>query len=148
MAVRLKLFSLVVIFILTASLSSFPQDKNIVEAKVNKTIVKIGENFIYSARIEGDFISAKLVLPKFEGFIIVAQKQSQNYIASGLKTKLVVSLVYELIAPKPGIFTIKEITVKDKNNEFKSRPISIEVTGKPMQDKRKIQPYISNATDI
>jgi hypothetical protein len=78
----------------------------------------------------------------------VAQGESRNYLLEGNKNKLVLKLNYELIAPKPGAFTIKELILREKGKEIKSKAINIEVSGAPLPDKRKIQPYISSGTDL
>jgi hypothetical protein len=119
-----------------------------IEAKVSKDKVTTGEVFTYTLKIEGDFISPQLVLPDFKDFIVVSQNQAQNYSLKGGKTTMESVLIYGLVAPKPGKFSIKEVSLKDKGKVLHGKSFTIEVSGEALKDKRKVQPYLERGTDI
>jgi hypothetical protein len=119
-----------------------------IEAKVSKDRVTTGEVFTYTVKIEGEFFSPKLMLPEFKNFIIVSQNQAQNYSLKGNRTIMEFVLIYGLIAPKPGVFTIERLVLEDRGRRLETKAVRIEVTGRPLEDKRKIQPYLEKGTDI
>lgn len=137
---------LLLLLFIALSGTAFAQAR--LEAKVSKDKVATGEIFTYTIKGEADSVSAKLILPDFENFVIVSQNQAQNYSLKNTKTVIEFVLVYGLLAPRPGSFLIKEAVLKDKGSEGRTKPINIEVSGKPLEDKRKIQPYLERGTDI
>jgi hypothetical protein len=118
------------------------------EAKVDKNKVETGEIFTYTLKIEGDFSSPKLALPDFRDFKIVSQNQTKSYSFKDNKARLQFNLIYHLVVAHPGTFTIKEAILEDKERKFKSNSIVVEVSGKPLEDKKKLAPYIEQGTDI
>lgn len=122
--------------------------EQILEAKTDRTKVKTGEIFTYTVKINGDFVSPKIILPDFKNFDIVAQNRFQNYSSQNGTTHLQVNLTYKLLATKPGKFTIEKVIMKDKGKEVKSGSVSIDVSGKPIEKKPNLSPYIRNAIEI
>ena len=139
-------FFLVIGFIVF--ISSLGNAQETIGVKVNKEKVETGEIFLYVIKIEGVFNSPELILPKFKNFHVASQSQSRNYSFNDEGMKLMLSLTYQLFAPEPGVFAIEEVVVKDGDQEFKSKPVSIEVTGEPLPKKKLILPYIKKGTEI
>ena len=125
------------IFILLFICNSVFCKENVIEVELSKNKVKVGEVFTYTIKIKGDFVLPKLILPEFKDFKVVGQSQSQSYSFSFGKTSLEFYIVYKLLAIKPGKFKLGEVIVKDKNRTFKSESKTIEVIGKPMEDKKE-----------
>lgn len=129
-------------------LSAHAQAEGPVEAKVSKNKVATGELFTYSLKIKGSFALPKLILPEFSDLRVVSTNQAKNYSFQGNVTLVEVVINCVLVAVKPGVFTIKPAVLEDKNKKFTTAPITIEVTGKPLKEKRKILPYIEKGTEI
>jgi hypothetical protein len=144
----LRLANLALVILLLFSTRCFPDDKVVMEAKVDKNKVETGEIFTYTLKIEGDFSSPKLALPDFRDFKIVSQNQTKSYSFKDNKARLQFNLIYHLVVAHPGTFTIKEAILEDKERKFKSNSIVVEVSGKPLEDKKKLAPYIEQGTDI
>lgn len=137
---------LVCFFILLPSI--FCQTANNLKAVVDKNKVETGEIFTYKITVEGEFINPQLDIPALKDFAIIAQGQSRNYTTKGDKTVITLNINYQLMAVKPGTFTIDAVALKDQSQQLKSIPLRIEVSGKPLQDKQKLLPYLENATEI
>ncbi|HIE35777.1 MAG TPA: hypothetical protein EYP89_00875 [Candidatus Omnitrophica bacterium] len=120
----------------------------IIEAKVDKDKVETGEIFTYTVKIKGEFEDPKIVLPKFKNFKIISQNQTKSYSFKEGRIEVEFDLVYELIASKPGVFKIEEVIVKDKGKRYKSNSIIIQVEGRPLEEKKKILPYIEKGIEI
>lgn len=139
-----KYYFLIVIFLFP--LLSLAEELIIV--KVDKEVVNTGEIFTYTAEVKGEFTSPEVFPPEFKNFTVVFQNQSRNYSFKDDKIILEFSLTYQLFASQPGEFTIEELIVKDGKKEFKGRSFIIKVEGKPLEEKRKVLPYIDSGIDI
>lgn len=140
---RIILITIVCFFSLGFSLSSGP-----IEVEVDKNKIETGEIFAYTIKIEGIFHKPHLTLPNFDDFKFVSQSQSKSIRQEKDRIKRIITLKYFFFAPKPGTFKIEPATLEDKGKKYKSKTISIKVKGKPLEEKRRIQPYIDKGTDI
>jgi hypothetical protein len=134
---------MVCFFSLGLSLNSKP-----IEVEISKNKVETGEVFTYTVKIEGIFHKPHLTLPNFDDFKFVSQNQSKSVSREKEGVKRIIILKYFLFAPKPGSFKIEPATLEDKGKKYKSKAISIKVKGKPLEEKRRIQPYIDKGTNI
>ena len=125
----------------------FGNNQKAIEVEVDKTSVETGEVFTYTIKIEGIFHKPNLDLPDFENFKIVSQSQSKNYRQEKEGLKRIIVLKYFLFAPAAGSFTIDPSVLEDGDRKFKSKSITIKAKGKPLEEKRKIQPYIEKGTN-
>lgn len=144
----LRLFNLSLIIFLLFTFLSFSQDEEVIEVKVSKDKVETGEVFTYRIKIEGSFTQPELTLPEFKDFKVISQSRSKNYAFKQGRKKVIHNLVYQLFAPNPGVFTIKEAVLEDRGKKFKSKSITIDVKGRPLKEKRKILPYIEKGIEI
>jgi hypothetical protein len=146
------MFRLVSLFCIVAGLSFAAvcaQTENPIEAKVSKNSVVTGELFVYTIKIKGEFSSPKLMLPEFsEELKVISTNQAKNYSYQSASTRIEVAINCILVATKPGKFTIKPATLEDKNKKYSTAPITMDVTGKPLEEKRKALPYLENGTEI
>ncbi|UCD15766.1 MAG: BatD family protein [Candidatus Omnitrophota bacterium] len=120
----------------------------IVKTKVSKNKVETGEIFTYTITVRGEFDQATLFLPEFENFKIVSQNESKSYSIRGTEEKVALNLTYQLFAPEAGVFTIEGAILKENDRRFKGNPITIEVKGRSLQEKKKILPYIEKGIDL
>ncbi|MEI8350274.1 MAG: BatD family protein [Candidatus Omnitrophota bacterium] len=141
--VSIFLFSFYIFFAL-----AFCQDANTVNATADKDHIETGEIFTYTITIEGKFSDPQLTLPVLKDFIVVAEAQSRNYVTKAGKTIMTLKLEYKLTAAKPGTFVIGPAEVKDRSARIQSGSLQIEVSGRSLQDKQKILPFLENATEI
>ncbi|MCK9615132.1 MAG: BatD family protein [Candidatus Omnitrophica bacterium] len=146
MHLRISLFRFIILIFL--STAAYAQTPSIIEASVNKHKITTGEIFTYTLKIEGEFLSPKLTIPKFDNFTIASQGQQRQYTSKGNRTTLTIKITYHLFAPNPGSFTIEGANVADKNKRIEAKPIAIEVTGKPLKEKIKVAPHIERGIDI
>jgi len=140
----LRLFSLLLVSNLIFGCAF---SKAIVKAKLSRNEVRTGESFTYVVKIEGDFSSPRLELPDFGGLKIVSQNQTRNYLFKGEKIILRIKLTYQLLAPRPGRYTIKGVKVIDKGKVYESRELVVKAVGKPLK-KRKFKDFIEGAVSI
>ncbi len=143
-----KLYKYLLPVVIFLNINAYAQTDNAVKATVNKREVATGEIFTYTLEVEGQFHSPKLRLPGFENFIIASQNQQRRYTAKGNGTFLTIKAVYNLFAPKPGSFTIGKASVTDEAKTIESQPIIIEVSGKPLEEKKKLTPYLQKGIDL
>jgi len=136
------------LIVLAASFLGAAETEKVIQASVDKTAVSTGELIRYSLTIEGVFSQPQVKLPEFKDFTIVSQSQSQNYSYAKGGTKFTLKLTYILSAQEPGEFVIEPAVVKDKKSEYQSDSFRIRVEGKPLKEKKKILPYLGNATDL
>ena len=123
--------------------------EKIVDAKVDKRKVKTGEIFTYEVIVQGNLeLSAQLKLPEFKDLKVISQSQSRNYAIKSGQAKTTVTFTYHIFASKPGIYTIEPATLKSKENKYQSQKITIKVIGKPLKEKKKIQPYIDKGINL
>lgn len=141
---RLSSFLLLFSFILSAHSIA---EEAAIEAKVSKNTVTTGEVFTYTLKAEGSFSAPKLKLPSFDNFTIVSQGQEQRN-SRGEGLKLMVKITYYMFAANPGKFTINGASITDGNKRIETQPMTIEVTGKPLEEKSKIAPLIKKGIDI
>jgi hypothetical protein len=136
--------------LLICSVPAYPADKTPVPIKVSvdKTSLATGERITYSLAITGEFDNPQVNIPEFTDFTIIAHNQSQGYSYINGKGNINFNLFYELTPAKPGVFVIKGATLKTKNEEFKTDPVTITVTGKPLEEKSKITSYAEKGTNI
>lgn len=127
---------------------AFPQETTTIEAKVSKSKVETGEVFLYAVNIEGNFASPKLNLPDFKNFVVASRQETRNYTTKDNKLHLSLKLNYGLIATKPGTFAIDGLNVEDKGKKIKANALIIEVTGKPVEEQNKMNPYGNSGVDI
>jgi len=142
----LKSFSLFLIIIASFNFSVFGQDS--VEVTVDKNSLETGEVFTYKVTIKGEFSNPQLILPSFKDFNIISQSEAKSYSFKKNKLLLEIKLDYKLIAPKPGLFIIDKVVVKDGASKFEGRAVTLEVKGKPLEEKEKIKDYLDKATSI
>ena len=143
-----KLFKIIfIVFFCFSSLGLFLKN-NPVEVRVDKRAVETGEVFAYTIKIEGYFFKPRLILPEFNNFKVASQSQSRNYSVKDGKTKVIVSITVFLFAQEPGVFKIAPVIVEDKERKYRSRAVKIRVGGKPLEEKKKILPYIKKGQDI
>ncbi|MCK9573451.1 MAG: BatD family protein [Candidatus Omnitrophica bacterium] len=144
----LKLSNYLLITIIFLSQTIYAQAPGTIEASVDKRKVATGEIFTYTLKVDGEFISPKLTIPKFNDFTIVSQNQQRQYTSKGSNTALTVKITYHLLALNPGNFAIEGASVKDKEKELKAQTIVIEATGKAVKEKIKVAPQIEKGIDI
>lgn len=143
-----KFFSRGIIILVSVFFFGFLGKEDFIEVKTDKSVVETGEIFIYEVKVDGDFTSPEIILPEFKNFKIVSQNQSKSYSIKENKMRLVLNLTYYLFAANPGIFSIEEVVIKDEEKEFKGEAVSIEVTGLPLEKKKKIIPYIEKGINL
>lgn len=143
-----KSFSRGIIILVSVFFFGFLGKDDFIEVKTDKSVVETGEIFIYEVKVDGDFTSPEIILPEFKNFKIVSQNQSKSYSIKENKMHLVLNLTYYLFAANPGIFSIEEVVIKDEEKEFKGETVSIEVTGFPLEKKKKIIPYIEKGINL
>jgi hypothetical protein len=143
-----KLYNCLLVFIIVLSVNAYASTDNAIEAKVSKSAVSTGEIFTYTLKIEGQFHSPKIALPEFENFTIASQSQQRQYTSKNGGTNLTLQATYNLFATNAGNFTIKGASLIDEGKRIETQPITIEVTGKPLEEKLKVAPSIENGTDI
>ena len=143
-----KLSKYLLIAVIFLSQNIYAQTPGIIEASVDKRKVATGEIFTYTLKVEGDFISPKLTIPKFNDFTIVSQNQERQYTSKGSSTALTVKITYHLFALNPGSFTIEAASVKDKEKELKTQTIVIEAAGEAIKEKVKVAPYTGKGVDL
>jgi len=124
------------------------EGESIIKAAVDKTSVETGQRIIYTLTVMGKFDNPQLNVPEFTGFTIIGRNQSQGYSYVNGKENINFNLVYSIAPTKPGTITIKGATLKTKDSEYSTQPITINVTGKPLEAKEKIAHYIGKGTDI
>lgn len=123
--------------------------EKIIDVKVNKRKVETGEIFTYEIIVQGNLeSSAQLKLPEFKNFKVVSQSQSRNYSTKGGVAKTTINFSYHIFAPNPGVYTIEPAILESGENKYPSRAITIKARGKPLEEKRKILPYIEKGTNI
>ena len=140
---KLTTFAVLCVFFLGLSLG-----KETIVVKSDKKVVKTGEIFTYTVKIEGLFSNPSLIMPKFKDFKIISQSHSKNYSFGGGQTKTIINLTYLLFAHKPGVFVITPVILEDGDKKYESKPLTIKVKGKPLEEKKKILPYIQSGIDI
>ena len=144
----LKLVKSALSIILMVALCGYTSSGPLV-VEVDKTKLETGEVFTYSIAVNGEFSeNAEITPPDFTPFEIITQNQSRNYSFRDGKMSFSVTWVYRLIAPESGTFTISETVLKDNDQELKSASFTITVEGRPLKEKKKVLPYISDATDL
>ncbi|MFA5008852.1 MAG: BatD family protein [Candidatus Omnitrophota bacterium] len=143
-----KLDKYLIAAVIFLSQTAYAQTPAIIEVSTNKRTVKTGEIFTYTLKIEGEFHSPKLDIPKPDNFTIASQSQQRQYTSKGNGTLLIVKITYQLFATNPGTFSIKGASVTDKDKKIEAQTIVIEVTGKPLKGKTNVTPYIRKGIDI
>ena len=123
--------------------------EKIIDVKVDKKEVETGEIFTYEIIVQGNLeSSAQLKLPEFKDFKVVSQSQFRNYSTKGGVAKITINFTYYIFAANPGVYTIEPVTLESGDNKYQSRAITIEATGKPLEKKKKILPYIGKGTNL
>jgi len=140
--------SLSVLVLFSFFLLGFWGKSNAIETNVTKTKVKTGETFTYNITVNDNLSNGTLFLPEFDDFNIVSQSQSESYTIKGGKEVVSLRLSYLLFAPHPGTFTINGPILEDNGRQFKGIPITIEVKGQTLREKKKILPYIEEGIDL
>ena len=143
-----KSFRIILIIIVCFFSLGFSLNSGTIEVEVDKNKVETGEVFTYTIKIEGIFRKPHLILPNFDDFKFVSQSQSKSIRQEKGEVKKVIILKYFLFASEPGSFKIEPATLEDNGKKYKSKTISIKVKGRPLEEKRKIQPYIDKGTNI
>jgi hypothetical protein len=146
----LKSFKFVPLFlcIFLSGVTAYCQETAVLEAKVNKNKVATGEIFTYTVKISGQFTSPKIKLPEFKNFIIVSRSEQRTYSAKSTGMLFEEKLILNLLCPKPGVFTIEGFNVEDKGKKLTSNSVTIEASGKPLEEKPKKPPYTGKGIDI
>ena len=123
--------------------------EKIIDVKVDKGKVETGEIFTYEVIVQGNLeSSAQLKLPEFKDLKVVSQSQSRNYSIKDRVAKTTINFTYHIFAPEPGVYTIEPVTLKSGENKYQSRAIPIKARGKPLEEKKKILPYIEKGTSL
>ena len=123
--------------------------EKMVSAKVDKRKIETGEIFTYAVTVQGNLeLSAQLKLPDFKDLKVVSQRQSRNYTIKNGQAKTTITFTYHIFASKPGTYTIEPTTLENKENKYQSQKITIKVRGKPLKEKKKIQPYIDKGINL
>jgi len=136
--------------LLVCSIPAYAADKTSIpiRAAVDRTTVTTGWHIVYTLTVTGEFDDPQVNVPEFIDFAVVAHNQSQSYFYLNGKGGINFNLTYELAPIKPGVFTINGATLKTKDGEFKADPITITVTGKPLEEKSRIAPNVEKGIDI
>ena len=143
-----KLFKLALVGLWFLSLGLSLEEK-VVAVKVDKKKVETGEIFTYEVTVQGNLeSSAKLKLPEFKGLRVVSQSQSRSYSIKGGVAKTTINFAYHIFAPNPGVYTIEPVTLESAKNKYQSQAITIKAAGKPLEEKKKILPYIEKGTSL
>ena len=147
---RLNRFTLVIclLFILAVNAEETPLAASPIKAQLSKDKVETGEVFAYSLTVSGSFSSPKIIPPKFTGLNVISQNQSQSYSQKEGKTEVKIKLVYHLIAPNPGTFTIEPAALTASEGKFTSEAFTVTAQGRPIEEKKKILPHIQGGTEI
>lgn len=132
----LRLSSLFFVALLLFSFTVCSQEAATIEVKVDKEKVTTGEIFTLSIKIKGSFSSPKVTLPDIKDFRVASQAQSKSYSFKESRPTTLLNFTYLLFAPEPGVFTIGQVIVEDKSERITSDDITIEVTGKPLKEKK------------
>ena len=123
--------------------------EKMIDVKVDKKNVETGEIFIYEVIVQGNLeLSAQLKLPKFKDLKVVSQNQSRNYSIKNGLAKTTINFTYHIFAPNPGVFNIEPATLESGENKYQSRAVTIKARGKPLEEKKKILPYIKKGTNL
>ena len=123
--------------------------EKIIDVKTDKKNVETGEIFIYEVIVQGNLeLSAQLKLPKFKDLKVVSQNQSRNYSIKNGLAKTTIDFTYHIFAPNPGVYTIEPVTLENGKNKYQSQAITIKVSGKPLEEKKKILPYIEKGMKL
>jgi len=123
--------------------------EKIIDVKVDKRKVETGEIFTYEVIVQGNpESSAQLKLPEFKGLKVVSRSQSRNYSIKDGAAKTTISFTYHIFAPKPGVYTIEPVALENGENKYQSQAITIKARGKPLEEKKKILPYIEKGTNL
>jgi len=123
--------------------------EKVIEVKIDKKKVETGEIFTYEIIVQGNLeASAQLRLPEFKDLKVVSQSQSRNYSIKGGLAKTTINFTYHIFAPNPGVFTIEPATLESGENKYQSRAVTVRAKGKPLEEKKKIMPYIKKGTSL
>ncbi len=127
----------------------FSEETATLAATVNKNKVTTGEIFTYVAKANGEFMAPKLKLPEFKNFVIVSKAEQRSYTAKESGIHFEEKLILNLMCPKPGVFTIEGFSVEDKGKKLTANSLTIEATGRPIEEKSKPRPpYNGEGIDI
>ena len=145
-----KLNKLFLAVLLICSFGAYAADKPVapIAASIDKKLVEPGTHIVYTLTVIGAFDDPQVNVPEFTDFAIISHNQSQGYSYINGKGGINFNLIYEIMPLKPGVFTIKGATLKTRDTEFKTDPITITVTGKSLEEKSKILPYAEKGIDI
>lgn len=138
------LLSFLLFFSFPFSEISFEEIK--ITSELNKNKVKMGEKFIFTVTVTGNFnTTPKVKLPSFSDFKILSSQQHSSYnIKEG---KYEVRFIYEIyLLPKnPGFFSIDSVELNYKNHVYKTQPLTIEVIPSEFEEEsphpKKIPPW-------
>ena len=123
--------------------------EKVIEVKIDKKKVETGEIFTYEIIVQGNLeTSAQLKLPEFKDLKVVSQSQSRNYSVKEGLAKTTINFTYHIFAPNPGVFNIEPATLESEENKYQSRAVTIKARGKPLEEKKKILPYIKKGTSL
>ncbi len=119
-----KLF--LVISVLLLAQSAFANIK--LSAKAEPAILPPGEAFrlVITVEEEGSLSLPDPVLPRLKNFEIVGKSTSQQISVTGLSSVTVTkSVVYQLVVPKEGVFTIPPVTLTYDGKTYATEPVTI-----------------------
>jgi len=137
--------SLVLVFFVFSALAEVQSP---VTTAVNKTRVKTGEKFSFTVTISGSFADPKIELPEFAPFKVVSRNQSRQYQIRGGKAEMKSMIQYRLVCLEPGNFVLGRVRVKDKEKEYFSQEIKIEVYGEKIEKKEKTPDRFKGAVTL
>ncbi len=103
-----------------------------VGAEVDRDVVKTGEVFTYTIRIEGQFTSPRIQTPDFGKLKVVGQSQSRNYRMSGGTKQVEAVFIYQLTAYESGEYVLPKAEVTDGKKTYSADTLTVQVTGEPV----------------
>ncbi|VAX23766.1 hypothetical protein MNBD_NITROSPINAE01-920 [hydrothermal vent metagenome] len=97
-------------------------------AKAEPAILPPGEalRLVITVEGEGSLSLPDPVLPRLKGFEIVGRSTNQQISVVGLSSVAITkSVVYQLVVPKEGVFTIPPVTLTYDGKRYETEPITI-----------------------
>ena len=104
-------------------------------------MVKTGEVFTYTIRIEGQFTSPRIQTSDFGKLKVVGQSQSRNYRMSGGTKQVEAVFIYQLTAYEPGEYVLPKAEVTDGKKTYSADTLTVQVTGEPVDIEHEKELY-------
>ena len=120
-----RFLSLAVLLTLSSSVGA---DTLAVSAKVDKTVVDLGNPMNLTITINGDTAKVQIPAPSFpEGFEIIGRSQSTNFSIRGSSIERSMGLNFVLLPQRPGTFQLGPFKIQRDKTVFQTEPIEITV---------------------